>query len=327
MEKPPKTVMIPLYITHADTGETRDLCRYLQKALRIDIDPDIGPNTPGVSELRLDARRVEHAAQYPNAIDPMLDPQVLVDVCQPHFEAADYFWPTKPGRYTLWHTTAPCAVFVLDEHSNWVHTDPGHGEGAPRAQALLQGAGWIGARVGAQPAEVFIRCGRAVGKSTAAPVYVAHPDQSWTDLERAVFRTPAAGASVGKTELAPWPATYVAHPGVSLVAGENMTMRTADAGYPFVRIETLPELVPPVDAAAAKQLVADAKAAFAAATRGAKHANWAFDFGPRLWALATQLLDERPPQIQVQGEKHDDTRTTESGGSEPGHAGPAAPGG
>ena len=322
MEKPPKTVMIPLYITHADTGETRDLCRYLQKALRIDIDPDIGPNTPGVSELRLDARRVEHAAQYPNASDPMLDPQVLVDVCQPHFEAADYFWPTKPGRYTLWHTTAPCAVFVLNDAGGWVFADAGR---ANYTQPGLQGAGWIGARVGAKPAEVFIRCSRSVGKSTAAfepASYVAHPAPALAAGENFTLRTPSAGG-VGKTELSPWPATYVLHPGQAV----EIAIEPLPALTQLAETQQAPAPPPGTDVVAAKQLIADAKAAYAAATKGSRHAYWAFDFGPRLWALATQLLDERPPQIQVQGEKHDDTRTTESGGSEPGHAGPAAPGG
>jgi hypothetical protein len=420
VEKSPKTVMVPLYITHADTVETRDLCAYLQKALRIDIDPDVGPNTPGVSELRFDARRLEPAEQYPSTIDPLLDSLVLVDTAQPHFEAADYFWPTKPGRYTLWHASAPCAVFVLTAAGDWVNTDPGPSACVPRMQATMQGAGWIGARVGAKPAEI-------------------------------VLRAPAAGASVGKTQLSPWPATYAAHPGatyaahpgtapsIALVAGENVTLRTSERlGEPFVTIETLSPpadsdaassvsaaartafadlargrllreaaeligkygaeyphlhlacridqhgaefglacgsilsriniataanhclpheaLIPHVDAplqrllddavktfagydeqrrvdrkstdvAAAKRLIADAKAAFAAATKGSKHDKWAFDWGPRLWAVATQLLDERPPQIESQGEKHDDTCTTKSGGSEPGHAGPAAAGG
>lgn len=324
MEKPPKTVMIPLYITHADTGDTRDLCAYLQKALHIDIDPDVGPNTPGVSELRIDTRRVEHAAQYPNQIDPMLDPQVLVDVCQPHFEAGDYFWPTTPGRYTLWHATLPCAVFVLTDDGAWVRTDDG--AWAPYTQSALQGAGWIGARVGAKPAEVFIRCSRSVGKSTAPfkpASYVAHPAPAPALVagENLTLRTPSAGG-VGKTELSPWPATYVLHPGQAVeIAIEPLPVPTQPA-------EPQQASAPPpgADVVAAKQLIADAKAAYAAATKGSRHANWAFDFGPRLWALATQLLDERPPQIQMQGEKHDDTRTTESGGSEPGHAGFAAPG-
>jgi hypothetical protein len=288
VEKPPKTVMIPLYVTHADTGTMRDLCAYLQRALHIDIDPDVGPNMPGVLELRMDARRLEHAAQYPNMTDPMLDLHIFVDVCQPDFEAADYFWPTKPGRYTLWHATAPCAVYVLSAAGGW---SPGFSS-VTHPQATLQGAGWIGARVGAKPAEI-------------------------------VMRTPPAGASVGKTELFPWPATYVLHPGQAVeIAIKPLPAPTQPA-------EPQQAAAPPpgTDVAAAKKLIDDAKAAYAAATKGSKHDQWAFDFGPRLWALATRLLGEQQSQSASQGEKHDDTRTAKSGGSEPGHAGPAAAGG
>lgn len=77
-----------------------------------------------------------------------------------------YEWPTVPGRYTLHNARGPLpASFVLEPTGMWVPISddiPQH----RLPQYVLQSDGWQGALVGAQPAPVFFKGGRAVGKST-----------------------------------------------------------------------------------------------------------------------------------------------------------------
>lgn len=331
--------------TRTGLRQPRSLRAYLQTALHIDLDPDAGPHKAGILELRFDARRIEPA----ESVASVHEPQVLVDACRPSRESDDYFWPTRPGRYMLWHVQHPAHVFVRTDAGDWVYVDNAHGGFQPRSsESALRMAGWLGARVGAQPAPTLIRCGRAVGKSTALmdTRYAEYPTQSDPGVAPAAFGgvtieplpendqilppdlyvstaivTPPAGSSTGKTAPHPWPAVA---PTTAELRAEWVRV-FGDPATPAAQVAIdatvakLEAVVTPNSEKVRREAAAyadKAEAAFRAATKGGRHEAWAFDHGLELCRLCRLLaaVTDAPQETKSEPERTERDAASEQSG-------------